>query len=231
MNSPLPAEEACSAVRDVVLGRSSRVWQALADRPGLQQLTAIGHADLAGFAFTASDRVWVLSYSRDPQQNAAMLERLRAAGVHEIVYVSSSSTVVNELSRCYEYPRVKWQAEMQALALPQARVLTIGLMHESIDELPAGPSVATSFGELAAFIRQPTWPEGAGRRKSLLRVVERPFSGSFERRLHRAYGRVLGWLGPRPCLLRPVDLLLRSCGLRWYGYTYLSNRLWMSKMS
>ena len=220
-----------NALREVVLGSGSTVWRTLAGRRELDGFTAIGHADLPGFRFTPSDRVWVLAYSRNARENEPMLERLHQAGVREIVYVSSSSTVVNGLSRCYEYPRLKWQAEMRALALPQSRVLTLGLMHASTDELPAGPCVATSYDELAAFLLQPEWPEDGGRRKSLLRVVQRPFRGPLERALHRAYGRAQAWLGAWPCLLRPADLLLRACGFRWYGYTYLSNRLWMSKIS
>lgn len=217
--------------REIVLGRGSTVWRTLAGREAMQRFTAIGHAELPAFRFTPADRVWVLAYSRHAAENQAMLACLQAARVREIVYVSSSSTVVNDLSRCYEYPRVKWQAEMQALALPQARVLTLGLMHRSVDELPAGPCVATSYDELAAFMQAPDWPEDGGRRKSLLRIVQRPFGSSLERLLHGAYGRVQSWLGAWPCVLRPADLLLRACGFRWYGYTYLSNRLWMSKIS
>lgn len=218
-------------MREVVLGRSSRVWRSLATRPALAGVQAIGHAELSSFHFTGSDRVWVLSYSRDSRENADMLARLGAAGVREIVYVSSSSTIVQRITRCYEYPRVKVEAETQALALPQAKVLTVGLMYESDNELPAGPSVATSFDELAQFMTAPDWPEDDDRRKHLLRIVVRPFRSAFEDRLFRAYGALLHLAGSRPCLLRPLDLLLRTVGMRWYGYTYLSNRLWISTMS
>ena len=49
--------------------------------------------------------------------------------------------------------------------------------------------------------------------------------------LYRLYGRLQALCGSRPCLLRPLDLLLRGLGMRWYGYTHLSNRLWTSKTS
>lgn len=220
-------------LREVVLGRGSTVWRRLAADPSVAARVgaAIGHAELAGFAFTPLDRVWVLAYSRVPSQNHAMLERLREAGVREIVYVSSASTIVSRRTRCYEYPRVKQQAEDEALALPSARVLTIGLMHGDAAELPAGINIATHYDELAAFLLAPDWPDDGGRRKRLFRVVQRPFRSAFERALAHAYGTLLEASGSHPCLLRPIDLLLRILGMRWYGYTFLSNRLWTSTTS
>lgn len=221
------------ARREIVLGRSSAVWQRLAREPALSGwcAAAIGHAELAAFAFDPADRVWVLSYSRQPAENEAMLKRLHEAGVGEIVYVSSASTIVSRLTRCYEYPRVKLQAEEAALGLPNARVLTIGLMHDDAGELPSGANVATRYAELAAFMRAPDWPEADGRRKRLFAIVHRPFRHGLERWLARGYGAMLAAAGSRPCLLRPVDLLLRMLGMRWYGYTFLSNRLWISTTS
>lgn len=224
---------AASPSREIVLGRSSVVWQRLAREPALSAwaAAAIGHADLTGFAFTPADRVWVLSYSRTPAENQVMLQRLAAAGVREIVYVSSASTIVSRLTRCYEYPRVKQQAEDAALALPNARVLTIGLMHDDPAELPSGDNVATRYAELAAFMRAPAWPDAGGRGKHLFGIVRRPYRHALERWLARAYGAALTAAGSHPCLLRPVDLLLRVLGMRWYGYTFLSNRLWISTTS
>lgn len=222
-----------AAMRDVVLGSSSTVWRRLATNPALaaRVSAAIGHRELAGFVFTPADRVWVLAYSRLPAENSAMLARLREAGVREIVYVSSASTIVSQRTRCYEYPRVKQQAEDETLALPNAKVLTIGLMHEHTAELPGGANVATRYDDLAAFMLKPVWPDDGGRRKRLFRIQERPFGSSLERLLARAYGIALDACGAHPCLLRPLDLLLRLLGMRWYGYTFLSNRLWTSTTS
>lgn len=225
--------ETNAAVRDVVLGRGSTVWRRLATNPALAARigAAIGHRELAGFAFTPADRVWVLAYSRLPSENSALLARLRDAGVREIVYVSSASTIVSRRTRCYEYPRVKQLAEDEALALPNAKVLTIGLVHDDAGELPGGANIATRYDDLAAFMLTPDWPDDGGRRKRLFRVERRPFRSGVERALARAYGAALDACGPHPCLLRPFDLLLRLLGMRWYGYTFLSNRLWISTTS
>ncbi len=222
-----------AAVRDVVIGSHSKVWHGLSRHIGAARTPplAIGHREVAGFAFTPRDRVWVLSYSRLPAENAALLDRLRHAGAGELVYVSSSSVIVSQITSCYEYPRVKLRAELDALTLPNSRVLTIGLMYEEPSELPGGADVATSFAELATFFSAPEWPEDAGRRKRLFRVVRRPFTSAIERVAHEVYGQLLQWSGRFPCLLRPLDLLLRALGARWYGYVYLSNRQWISTTS
>lgn len=222
-----------STRRQVVVGSHSQVWRRLAPRVEAQvgAVVAIGHGELSDFRWCPSDRVWLMSYSRSPAANAVMLETLRRAGVDEIVYVSSSSTIVGERTRCYQYPRVKAEAESAAMRLPNARVLTLGLMHESPAELPAGPCVATSYDELAAFFIAPSWPARSNEKALLFRRHDRPFHSAIERWLHRAYGLALRSCGAFPCLLRSVDALLRVCGMRWYGYVYLSNALWISKTS
>lgn len=222
-----------SVRREIVLGRNSSVWRRLSAHPQLagHAFTAIGHHDLAGFAFSPNDRVWVFSYSRVPAENSAMLARLGRAGVAEIAYLSSSSAIVTQRTRCWEYPRVKQQAEDEVLALPNGKVLTVGLMHAEPTELPAGDNVATTYDMLAAFMRSPDWPDGGGRRRNLFRIEVCPYRGRLERAMARAYGAALEACGTRPCLLRPIDLLLRTLGMRWYGYTFLSNRLWISTTS
>lgn len=231
--SAAPAASRGVSVRDVVVGRNSTVWKllarqgALAARPPL----AIGHAEVAVFPFGRGDRVWVLSYSHRPPENRWLLESIARAGVAELIYISSSATIVDSVTRCYAYPRVKLQAESDALALPNARVLTIGMMYEDPAQLPGGACAATSYGELASFVAAPCWPEGGGRRKHLLRIVRRPFRNGAERLAHAGYARLIDWSGGFPCALRPVDWVLRALGARWYGYTFLSNRLWSSTIS
>jgi len=225
--------EGAAPSRVVVIGSHSRTWHALAGRAALSTTVdfAIGHADAAGFRFLPTDRVWVLSYSRQADGNRQLLALLRAAGVQQICYVSSSSVIACQVSRCYEYPRVKEDAELATLAAPGGRVLTLGLLYDDAAELPGGDNVACSHDELADFMLHPTWPDADGRRKFLFRRVRRPFSGPFESAAFALYDRALRACGAYPCLLRPVDFALRLCGWRWYGYVRLSNRLWYSTTS
>ena len=225
--------EGAAPGRVIVIGSHSRTWRALAARASLSATVdaAIGHATVASFRFAPSDRVWVLSYSRQGDENRQLLERLRAAGVQQICYVSSSSVIACQVSRCYEYPRIKEDAERAALAAPGGRVLTLGLLYDDVAELPSGDNVACSYDELADFMRDPVWPDAAGRRKFLFRRLPRPFSSKPEAAVFALYDRALRACGAYPCLLRPVDFALRLCGWRWYGYVRVSNRLWYSTIS
>lgn len=216
----------------VVVGRHARVWRALRALPELHGLAVreLGHAELATARFTADEELWVFAYSRVPAENEAMLAQLVRQGAQQVVYLSSSSVVVAERTGCYEYPRVKRLAEQAALRLTGARVVTLGLVYGSPTELPAGRNAATSHAELARFMAKPDWAPSS-RQQPLMRTVTRPFAHPAEGALHALYGRLIRAAGPWPCLLRPVDVLLRALGLRWYGYTYLANEQWTTTTS
>ena len=231
---PKAAEGAPPAsYREVVVGSGSTLWRHLRSRKEIAArfATAIGHAELGNFAFSARDRVWVFAYSRRRDENSRMISHLATSLAAEIVYVSSSSTAATRTTRCYRYPFVKQCAEDEVAALQNGRILTLGLVYSSVEELPSGDNVATSYEELAAFLAAPTWTEGGGRRRHLLGIVRRPFAGPVERLLYRLYGRMMSAVSPYACALRPVDLVLRALGMRWYGYGYLSNRAWISTIS
>jgi hypothetical protein len=219
--------------REVVLGRNSKVWRAVALNTRLQsnKFVAIGHAEMSTFAFTNTDRVWVFSYSRNEQENEALLNTLSRASVAEVVYVSSSSVKVASKTSCYAYPRVKLSAEQLAFTNPVAKILTIGLVFSSEAELPAGDNIATSIDDIAAFMVSPSWSGNSPRRRILFKTVSRGFSNSLEKLAYSLYGKLIFAAGRYPCVLRPVDLLLRGLSMRWYGYVYLSNQLWISTTS
>jgi hypothetical protein len=103
-------------------------------------------------------------------------------------------------------------------------VVRIGLIHDDLDELSAGISAATQLGDLIAAMLAPDGlPDREGAAVPLYRLVERPFSNLREQAAYRAYGALIRLCGRRPCVLRPIDLLLRLIGWRWYGYFRLSN--------
>ena len=187
--------------------------------------------EVAGFAFAPDDRVVVFSYSRTPADNTALLEQIAARGVAHCVYVSTATTNVVPVTRCYEYPRVKHDAEGDAARLCQAQVLRIGVVYSDESELPAGKTVATSLDDLATFLMAPERFAAPPKEVRLFAVKSRPFSHVIERWCFAWYGAAVRLSGSYPCLLRPVDVILRALGWRWYGYVYLSNRLWMSTIS
>lgn len=241
-----PVADAAGPVvaREVVVGRGSAVWRALA-AAGLPQrlaaagrpLVALGHAELPGFAFAPDDRVWVFARAPTVAGDQALLARIGGSGVAQWVLLGSTAAPVAARVPCWHYPRAKAAAEAAALAWPAARVLTLGLVVADPAALPGGRHAATLLADLADFIAAPRWPAAGGmppgqppqpRRHHLVRVVERPFRHRAEALAFAAYRRLLFALGRFGCGLRPLDALLRLAGCRWYGYVCWSNRLWCS---
>lgn len=219
--------------RDVIVGRNSTVWRRLARRSDIAVHfhTALSHSDLDDMRFLPSDRVWILSYSRKVEENAALIDKLGRAGVTEYVYISSATTNVVSQTRCYHYPTVKLLAEKLARIKLGARVLTVGVMFDRLSELPAGATIATSYDDLAGFMLAPQWPDSAEQPIRLFRRYDRPFAGKLEKLAFVLYGHAISMLHRWPCALRPLDFILRAMGYKWYGYLYLSNRTWFTTTS
>jgi hypothetical protein len=218
--------------RDVIIGKHSTIWRELLDKKLVPETftIALSHRDVSRFPFTDRDRVWVFSYSIEPEQNEALLKVIQNGKPAEVVYVSSATTNIAAHITCYRYPRTKLQAEQSARRLTNARILTLGVMYHDATELPGGETMATSYGELSQFLQHPHWPKNRDQHVLLCSRVQRPFS-SVERRLFAAYGLAISLCAPWPCLLRPIDSVLRLVGYRWYGYVFLSNRQWSTTTS
>lgn len=226
-----PGSMPAGSGRNIVLGKNSAVWRSLCTDPRLASgFVAIGHAELNSFAFTPGDRVWVLAYARDFEANRAMFDRLSAAAGITVVYVSTATANIDAVTNCYQYPRIKRQCEVLSRSMLNARIVTIGVVYGDKTELPGGTTIATSLGEIADFMVRPRFADDPDAATLLFSPINRPFSGPLERTAHASYGwlqRRVGW----PCLLRPIDIVLRALGWRWYGYLYLSNRLWLTTTS
>lgn len=209
--------------RLVIIGRNSTIWRNLQNDRSMSDAQAISHAEIDGFDFLEGDRVWILSYSRIDQENVSLFEKIAAKHQGTCFYISSATANVASVTRCYRYPTAKAEAESAATRILDAAIIRIGLMYETTDDLPAGTNAATSYGELSKALRE--FLLGADRPALLLRMITRGFDSRFEKLVFQCYGVLLRALGSRPCLLRPLDLLLRLIGWRWYGYLYLSNRI------
>lgn len=212
--------------RLVIIGANSKVWKSLFESCLLNDLfiVVIGHRDVAEFKFKAGDKVWVFSYSRKVGENNRIISLLASNANIQVFYVSSASTNVASITHCYNYPTVKMKAHVDALNICNAYVVTIGFFYNEVKELPGGITAATSMHELAQAMRDLTYMPG--QMINLFKLVNRPFRSVLEKILYKSYGKLLNLCGRNPCLLRPFDLLLRIVGMRWYGYLYLSNRLW-----
>ncbi|UQD70224.1 hypothetical protein JEY40_30170 [Bradyrhizobium japonicum] len=219
--------------REVIVGKNSTVWRELARRSDIAAKfqVALGHTEIHNARLLPTDRLWVFAYSKKADENAALIEELARAGAAEYVYVSSATTNVVPYTRCYNYPTAKLLAQNLARARLNARVLTIGVVFDRISELPAGATIATSYDDLAGFMLAPRWPDTVEQEVCLFKPCERPFRSKAEAIAFRLYGYAMRALRKWPCVLRPVDFVLRGMGYRWYGYLYLSNKTWFTTTS
>jgi len=213
--------------REILIGCNSLIWQSLSRRPDIRNAIphAIGHKDVKSFTFEPSDRVWILSYSRISAENFLLLGLLKSARVRQVVYFSSAATNVTRVTRCYRYPSAKTEAANYAKEQLNAAVVLLGLVYSERSELPGGKCAAVSIDDVAAFLLAP--PIMSSKHDiRLFCIIETPFGSILEKTLHAAYSNIQRLTGRFPCILRPVDLILRMIGWRWYGYQNLSSRLW-----
>lgn len=215
--------------RQIIIGRNSAIWTAMQSCECIKALNciAISHRQLDEFEFQNEDSVWVLSYSKVQTENTELLTNLSKKSVSHVYYVTSATTNVTEVTKCYSYPSAKRKAETDAKLLCDAVIISIGVVVERESDLPAGMTAATTYEELANFIASADKMERAESVR-LFRPVKRPFRNSIEKALFFSYGKAQSLCGKHPCMLRPLDLALRICGMRWYGYVYLSNKLWFT---
>lgn len=212
-----------NSTRLVVIGRNSKVWRTISDR--LPGAVAIGHRDVVHFSFRPDDVVWIFSYSRNDADNEALFECLANSAAEQFIYVSTASANIADKVRCYAYPRAKRRAEGRAVAILRAHVIRLGLVYDRVAELPSGLQAQTSVGSIVAAMEGSLAGGPAVVEPRLFELDDRPFASRVERLAYIAYGVMVSRL-PLPCAARPVDAVLRSLGWRWYGYVYLSNRLW-----
>jgi hypothetical protein len=215
-----------------VIGRNAKIWRELQALPIVQQaaVTTLSHKDLRNTMSLAGQHVWVLSYSRNAEENRTLFQRLKELGAENTIYVSTATANVVSRTRCYRYPRVKALAEQQSRDILRARTLRIGVVYGHEAELPGGTTAATRLEDIARLIAG----KGEIPQQDLINffaLVKRPFSSALERVAFDVYNSMLLLCGPWPCFLRPLDLACRAVGWRWYGYLCLSNRLWISTTS
>ena len=218
--------------RQIILGRNSKIWANLERNPETSKgnFIAIGHRDLPDFTFLKTDTVWVFSYSKSAHENKQLLQKLGQSDISRIVYISSASTNVVSHTHCYRYPTAKYLAEKDASDLCDAKIVKIGVFYSTENELPKGQTVATSADELIDFMLHPSWNEN-NQATNLFRIVDTPFQSKTEQALFQIYGFLMRLCKSYPCLLRPFDIVLRALNMRWYGYLYLSNKLWSTTTS
>ena len=216
-------------MRRILIGRNSRLWQQLAADQAVAARfdTALSHSDMASFGFQPDDEIWVLSYSRDEQENQALIDLIGPDHIGRVIYFSTATANVTAITNCYQYPRVKARAAAYAAAqLRSAVIVHLGYVYAQLSDVPSGTTAAVSQRELAQFFRD--GPAANTDAVRLFEMIERPHGSGVEKAAHAIYDALQRLCGGFPCLLRPLDVAIRAAGWKWYGYINLSNRLWSS---
>lgn len=216
--------------RIVVIGRNAEVWRRLSAFKQLESAHAISYRDINALQLEEDDCVWIMSYSRDHSENIQLFKALHHRCTHSvhIVYVSTATANVAEVTSCYKYPRAKSEAEAEASKILDAIIIRIGLVYENSSELPAGQTAATPLAHLAELMAGAA-PKRTGQPIACYQMIMCPFRSDIEASLYSIYGRLMHLTGSWPCLLRPLDLGLKLARMRWYGYLFLSNKLLATK--
>lgn len=216
-------------MKRILIGKNSKLWSQLSCDPSVSERfdAALSHKDLAVYAFHPEDEIWVLSYSRQSRQNQNIIDSIGPSHKGRVVYFSTATANVCQITDCYQYPRVKaLAADYAAAQLNSAVIVHLGFVYARPADLPSGRTAAVSQDELARFFREgPLENAGAIR---LFTMVDRPHGSRLEKAVHKLYDFMQGLCGRFPCALRPLDVVIRAAGWKWYGYVNLSNRLWSS---
>jgi hypothetical protein len=223
-----PSAYGLASSRIVIIGCNSVLWSRIAERVLVKRpdTLAVSHRDIAKLQLGKEDIVWIFSYSADAAANHQLFEQIATSHAGTHIYVSSATANLADRITCYRYPAVKRDGEKSAARILHATTMRIGLIYDDLSELPSGTNAATRLDDLVkTMTEQGETLSATGETIFHFEMVDRPFGSRAERATYRLYGVLIRRCGSRPCLLRPIDLLLRIIGWRWYGYFRLSNEL------
>lgn len=216
-------------IRNIIIGKNSKVWKwlkSIDSELNDSSYIAISNIDIENFDFKESDLVWIFSYSIKTEGNRKLINRLSTTKAKKFVYVTSATTVILDKIKCYKYPKVKYEAEVLAQKKLGAKKLSIGIVYQNTTDLPSGINIVTKIEDIAQFIKHPVWDTNDA--NYLFTSYEQPFKSKLEKVCYNIYNNLMTIFSKNPCILRPIDLLLKIAGYNWYGYVYKSNKKWNS---
>lgn len=204
----------------LIVGKNSRLWNTLKTRISFDY-DEVSHKDIQGFLLNQMyEKAIVFSYSNSKNENAELLSAL-SVYVTNIIYISSVSVEYAELGFYYQYPRVKLFCEQFLLAKKNfisINITRIGLVLETFNyKKITGYYQITNIEKLACYLNECIL---SGRSEiEFLVSVSYPKSSKLEEYIYALYKPLV-----KPNLLsflvtRIFDVLIRSMGFYWYGYS------------
>lgn len=219
----------------LIVGSNSRVWAALSAHIDNQKLKKNFHAVSSQDIFDLSpsllrrsfSRAVVFSYSRDLAENMKLLRNLRLF-VPSVIYISTCSVIAADRGYPYKYPRVKRAVEIFARdskLFECLHIIRLGMVEGTFEPGSLkGIYKYTTLAMIAQFIQTPVCQNRTSVRfQNLYRIVENPIGHGLESLCFKCYRRAILFHPVMGAMLRPVDLIFRALGWRWYGYSFIAN--------
>ena len=209
----------------ILIGKNSNLYKNYKDSFNSFVDIAISASDLESYSFNENDSLIILSYGKSKKSIDLLAYNLSSLNVKFFLLISTCTTVVLEKTKCYAYPAIKqYQERLFVQKLKNVSILSVGtIVDEKADKEHHGTCItkATVFFKICEDIIRST--------QSKKYLVEYEFSkfsneSSVEYKIFRAYKSLITLL-PLPCLLRPLDILLKYFGCKWYGYGVLTTIL------
>jgi len=217
-------------MKTLIIGKNSRLVNQLGINKKNNIIKLISHSDIqnelnSGVVYK---NIFLFSFSYKMQENMSMIEKIKLFSVESEVYIISSTSVfAYRISPFYKYPGIK--SKMDSYAISNGfHILRIGYVVDDERSLNSGEYLITHPNDICDFIDSPL-KASKSRAVDLFKYVNLPMN-IFYKIFYSVYLFALFHLGRYAFVLRPVDLILKVAGVKWYGYNALGVIYWKKKL-
>ena len=209
-------------MRKIIIGKNSNLYKNYKNDFLSFFDFAISHNEIASFHFLPNDFIFVLSYPRSISGIKKMVILMKQLKNNKILLLSTCSAILNNITSCYYYPKIKFlQEKYFSKTFHNLIIFRVGTVIRKNDyDNYYGLCVINDkvfFRMIREFIKRNP------KEQLVTRFDILDFKGSFfESHLYDIYCRLIFSLIPFPCILRPLDVILRLFNIRWYGYGALT---------
>lgn len=209
-------------MRKIIIGKNSKLYKNYKnDFLEIFDL-AISHKDISSFNFQPNDFILFLSYPRSLSALNKLTSLLTMIKKNKVVLLSTCSIVVNHLTNCYSYPKIKLlQEKYFSKTLHNLIIFRVGTIISKKDYVSYYGTCILSdkvfFKTISDFINNKLNDQLVTKFDVL------DFKGSlFESFIYKSYCCLIRISIPFPCILRPLDFIVKLFGKPWYGYVALT---------
>ena len=204
----------------VVIGKNSSIFKDLKNETEFfKHCTELSHTG----DFSVCENSYVVIFSVDKKKfapNDWMLDRIKSVNPYFVILISSMSVIVAQKGFNYKYPRIKHRQEIKCRDLFGERlcVMRLGSYYSSKNKKIRSPDLKTGLEDFYLALKKVLdTPEPNN--MSLINLFIREHAITTPLKL---YLGVLIFLGPLSVFLRPLDIIIKLCTNKTYGYSLLS---------